>query len=76
MVAAETMEGEAWAELNAIDGIGEVVAEAVVQFFGEPHNSDVVDELLKHVTVTRSRRAAPHRPLPARRWCSPARWNA
>jgi DNA ligase (NAD+) len=52
MVAAEKMEGEAWEELNAIEGIGEVVAEAVVQFFGEPHNRDVVDELLKHVTVT------------------------
>ena len=52
MIAAEPMEGEAWNELNAIDGIGEVVAEAVVQFFGEQHNRDVVDELLKHVTVT------------------------
>jgi DNA ligase (NAD+) len=51
MIAAEKMEGEAWDELNAIDGIGEVVAEAVVQFFAEPHNRDVVDELLKHVTV-------------------------
>jgi DNA ligase (NAD+) len=52
MIAAGPMEGESWAELNAIDGIGEVVAEAVVQFFGEPHNRDVVDELLKHVSVT------------------------
>ncbi len=52
MIAAGEMEGDAWTELNAIDGIGEVVAEAVVQFFGEPHNRDVVDELLKHVTVT------------------------
>ena len=52
MIAAGAMEGDAWAELNAIDGIGEVVAEAVVQFFGEPHNRDVVDELLMHVTVT------------------------
>ena len=52
MIAAGPMEGEAWNELNAIDGIGEVVAEAVVQFFGEPHNRDVVDELLKHVAVT------------------------
>jgi DNA ligase (NAD+) len=52
MIAAEAMEGDAWTELNAIDGIGGVVAEAVVQFFGEPHNRDVVDELLKHVTVT------------------------
>ncbi len=52
MIAAAPMEGEAWAELNAIDGIGETVAEAVVQFFSEPHNRDAVDELLKHVTVT------------------------
>jgi DNA ligase (NAD+) len=52
MIAAGPMEGDAWNELNAIDGIGEVVAEAVVQFFGEPHNRDVVDELLKHVSVT------------------------
>ena len=52
MIAAGSMEGDAWNELNAIDGIGEIVAEAVVQFFGEPHNRDVVDELLKHVTVT------------------------
>jgi DNA ligase (NAD+) len=51
MIAAEKMEGDAWNELNAIEGIGGVVAEAVVQFFGEPHNRDVVDELLKHVTV-------------------------
>jgi DNA ligase (NAD+) len=52
MIAAGAMTGEAWDELNAIDGIGEVVAEAIVQFFGEPHNRDIVDNLLKHVTVT------------------------
>lgn len=52
IAAAEKMEGDAWNELNAIEGIGEVVAEALVQFFGEPHNRDVVDELLKHVKVT------------------------
>ncbi|WP_373505380.1 NAD-dependent DNA ligase LigA [Aestuariivirga sp.] len=62
MIAASDMEGEAWNELNAIDGIGEIVAEAVVQFFGEPHNRDVVDELLKHVNVT---------PLEARSTTSP-----
>ena len=52
MIAAADTEGEAWRELNAIDGIGEIVAEAVVQFFAEQHNRDVVDELLKHVAVT------------------------
>jgi len=52
MIAAGREEGEAWAELNAHDGIGEVVAEAIVQFFAEPHNREVVGELLKHVSVT------------------------
>jgi DNA ligase (NAD+) len=52
MMAAGDMEGEAWAELTSHDGIGDVVAEAIVQFFGEKHNVDVVDDLLKHVEVT------------------------
>ena len=50
MIAASHRDEEAWNELNAIDGIGEVVAEAITQFFGEGHNIEVVDELLKHVT--------------------------
>jgi DNA ligase (NAD+) len=40
---------EAWLELISHDGIGETVAEAIVQFFAEPHNLDVVDALLKEV---------------------------
>ncbi len=52
MIAARDDSGEAWNELNALDGIGEVVAEAIVQFFDEPHNRAVVDALLKHVAVT------------------------
>lgn len=49
MIAA-LPESEEWNELNALDGIGAVVAEAITQFFGEGHNIEVVDELLKHVT--------------------------
>ncbi|MFH1555761.1 MAG: NAD-dependent DNA ligase LigA [Pseudomonadota bacterium] len=41
---------EAWAEMINIDGIGAVVAEAVVDFFREPHNQEVVEALLKEVT--------------------------
>ena len=52
MIAAGEEGSEAWAELTSHDGIGDVVAEGLVQFFGEQHNRDVVDELLKHVTVT------------------------
>ncbi len=52
MIAAGEEGSEAWTELTSHDGIGDVVAEGLVQFFGEQHNRDVVDELLKHVTVT------------------------
>jgi DNA ligase (NAD+) len=50
---AEAMEADTAAEeLNAIDGIGDVVAEAIRDFFGEPHNRKAVAHLLKEVTVT------------------------
>jgi DNA ligase (NAD+) len=51
MIAAPP-DSEAWNELNALDGIGAVVAESITQFFAEKHNVDVVDELLKFVTPT------------------------
>ena len=41
----------AWQELNGINGIGSVVAEAAVDFFAEEHNRKVVDDLLKEVNV-------------------------
>ncbi|ADZ69786.1 NAD-dependent DNA ligase LigA [Polymorphum gilvum] len=50
MRAAADHGSDAWAELNAIDGVGEVVAEAVVQFFAEPHNREALDALLAEVT--------------------------
>lgn len=56
MIAAGQTVGEqgdtndAWQELTSHDGIGDVVAEGLVQFFCEAHNIEVVDELLKQVT--------------------------
>ena len=41
---------EAWIDLISHDGIGVTVAEAIVQFFAEPHNLEVVNELLEAVT--------------------------
>ncbi|MEQ9349657.1 MAG: NAD-dependent DNA ligase LigA [Alphaproteobacteria bacterium] len=38
------------AGLLDIDGIGETVAHALADFFGEDHNLDVVNDLLQHVT--------------------------
>ena len=42
---------EGRAELCAIDGLGEVVAEALADFFAEPHNEAELDRLLAVVTV-------------------------
>jgi DNA ligase (NAD+) len=37
-------------ELVAIEGIGPVVAQAVADFFAEPHNLEVVDDLMREVS--------------------------
>jgi len=41
---------EAWQELINIEGIGSIVAEAVVDFYAEPHNRQVLAALLAEVT--------------------------
>ncbi len=40
---------EARAEIEIIEGLGAVVAEALIDFFAEAHNETVLDELLKEV---------------------------
>lgn len=40
----------AWQELTGVNGIGGIVAEAVVEFFAEEHNRQVLDALLAEVT--------------------------
>ena len=50
--ASKGKEDEAYQELLSHDGIGPIVAEAVVDFFGEPHNVEVFDKLLTQVTPT------------------------
>ena len=47
--AAGNREGEAFAELDNIEQIGPAVALAIADFFAEPHNVAVVEELLKEV---------------------------
>ncbi|KRE00331.1 aromatic ring-opening dioxygenase LigA [Bosea sp. Root381] len=37
-------------ELDAIDGVGPTVVEALTEFFGEPHNQELLDRLLVQVT--------------------------
>jgi len=50
VAAAQDREGEAFAELDNIEGIGPTVAASIADFFAEPHNVEVVDELLKEVS--------------------------
>ncbi|MBP1873782.1 DNA ligase (NAD+) [Ensifer adhaerens] len=50
MGEAGSFTGDAWNELNSIDGIGEVVARAIVEFYKEPRNLEVVTRLLAEVT--------------------------
>ena len=49
VAAAQGKDTDAFKELDAIEGIGEVVAEAIADFFAEPHNVRVVDEILREV---------------------------
>ena len=46
-----TAESEARRRINDIDGIGDVVAEAVADFFVEPHNERALDALLAEVRI-------------------------
>ena len=47
MRAAADRESDAWSELLSIDGVGEVLAESIVDFFAEEHNREVVEGLRK-----------------------------
>ncbi|MBG0795262.1 NAD-dependent DNA ligase LigA [Methylocystis sp. H62] len=42
---------EARARIDSIDGVGPVVAEALHDFFAEPHNERELDALLKQITL-------------------------
>ncbi|MGD9669582.1 MAG: NAD-dependent DNA ligase LigA [Hyphomicrobiaceae bacterium] len=63
MTAAQDESSEAYQDLNNIDGIGRVVADALVEFFGEPHNVEIVDRLLEHVTPAALERVATNSPV-------------
>jgi DNA ligase (NAD+) len=49
MVEAGDRQSDAFADLNNIDGIGEVVASAIVEFFAEHHNAEALDSLLAEI---------------------------
>jgi len=49
MQAMDGPESEAWQELTAVDGIGDTVAASLQEFFAEPGNVKVFDELLQEL---------------------------
>jgi DNA ligase (NAD+) len=51
MIVAQDAESEAYAELNDIDGIGQIVADAIIEFFAEDHNIEAVEALLEQIEV-------------------------
>ncbi len=51
--AAHSGDQEAGAEITAIDGVGPAVVEALGDFFHEPHNRAVWDDLLNEVSPPR-----------------------
>ncbi|MGB3273242.1 MAG: NAD-dependent DNA ligase LigA [Xanthobacteraceae bacterium] len=48
---------QAYADLNAIEGVGDVVADAIVEFFAEPRSVRALDDLLAEITVEDAERA-------------------
>ncbi len=50
VAARASVDEEARAELIAVEGVGPVVAEALVDFFAEAHNREAWDDLLSEVT--------------------------
>ncbi|MEZ5923521.1 MAG: NAD-dependent DNA ligase LigA [Hyphomicrobiaceae bacterium] len=48
---ADGRDSDAYREIDNIEGIGETVVDALVDFFGEPHNVAAVDALLAEIDV-------------------------
>ncbi len=51
MEAAREHEGSDWDDLNAIDGVGPVMAAALVDYFHEARNRAAIDRLVAHLDI-------------------------
>lgn len=52
MQHAQNKDSESWQQLNAIEGMGEIMAQAIVDFFAEPQNEAELAKLLPHLTIS------------------------
>jgi DNA ligase (NAD+) len=57
MIAATTVGSDERLELGSISGIGPAIAEELADFFAEPRNVAIVDELAGELTIEDARRA-------------------
>ena len=51
MMAASDAESKAFSELDSIDGIGDVVAREIAEFFAEKHNREEIERLLDEIDI-------------------------
>ena len=63
IAAGKGEDSEAYQDLNSIEGIGAVVANAIVAFFAEPHSVEAVDELLKEIDVLPAEKVKSNSPI-------------
>ena len=63
IAAGEGPQSEAYQDLNGIEGVGAVVANALVEFFKEPHSVKAVDDLLGEITVQPAEKAKTDSPI-------------
>ena len=63
MTAATVGEGAEWAALTAIDGVGPVLASAVVTAFHQPAERALIDRLVAQLTVEDAERPATDSPV-------------
>jgi len=61
--AATDHDSPAYQDMLTIEGIGEIVAQGVIDFFDEKHNRDAVDRLLKEVTPEEAEKVASSSPV-------------
>ena len=63
LAASKDEESDAYRELNGIEGVGPIVASAIVAFFAEPHSIRAMDDLLDEITVQDTEKARTDSPV-------------